>query len=51
MQAMEALKVLSGYGVPLLGKLLVLDLRTMEFRQINIVCVEQTAQPALICNC
>lgn len=34
MQAMEALKVLSGYGVPLVGKLLVLDLRTMDFRQL-----------------
>ena len=34
LQAMEALKVLSGYGEPLLGKLLVLDLRSMEFRQL-----------------
>jgi molybdopterin/thiamine biosynthesis adenylyltransferase len=34
LQAMEALKVLSGYGESLLGKLLVLDLRSMEFRQL-----------------
>lgn len=32
--AMEALKVLSGYGDTLLGKLLMLDLRTMDIRQL-----------------
>lgn len=34
LQAMEALKVLSGFGEPLRGKLLVVDLRTMEFHQL-----------------
>jgi molybdopterin/thiamine biosynthesis adenylyltransferase len=34
LQAMEALKVLTGFGEPLRGKLLVLDLRNMEFRQL-----------------
>lgn len=34
LQAMQALKVLTGYGEPVLGKLLVLDLRSMEFRQL-----------------
>ncbi len=32
LQAMEALKILTGFGEPLRGKLLVLDLRSMEFR-------------------
>ena len=36
LQAMEALKVLSGFGEPLRGKLLVVDLRTMEFRQLML---------------
>jgi adenylyltransferase/sulfurtransferase len=36
LQAMEALKVLSGYGEPLRGKLLVLDLRTMEIRRLAL---------------
>lgn len=34
LQAMEALKILSGYGEPLRGKLLVVDLRTTEFREL-----------------
>ncbi len=34
LQAMEALKVLTGFGEPLRGKLLLLDLRSMEFRQV-----------------
>jgi len=34
LQAMEALKILSGYGEPLRGMLLVIDLRTIEFREL-----------------
>lgn len=34
LQAMEALKVLAGFGEPLRGKLLVIDLRSMEFREL-----------------
>lgn len=34
LQAMEALKILSGYGEPMRGKLLVIDLRTTEFREL-----------------
>jgi adenylyltransferase/sulfurtransferase len=34
LQAMEALKVLTGFGEPLRGKLLLVDLRTMEFRRL-----------------
>lgn len=34
LQAMEALKILSGFGEPLRGKLLVIDLRTTEFREL-----------------
>lgn len=36
LQAMEALKILSGFGKSLRGVLLVLDLRTMEFRQLTL---------------
>jgi adenylyltransferase/sulfurtransferase len=36
MQAMEALKVLTGYGETLRGKLLMIDLRSMEFRQLQL---------------
>jgi adenylyltransferase/sulfurtransferase len=32
--AMEALKVLTGFGETLRGKLLLVDLRSMEFRQL-----------------
>jgi len=34
LQAMEALKLLAGYGEPLRGKLLMLDLRTMDIRSL-----------------
>lgn len=36
LQAMEALKVLTGFGEPLRSKLLVVDLRRMEFRQLAL---------------
>lgn len=36
LQAMEALKILSGFGEPLRGKLLVIDLRTTEFRELRL---------------
>ena len=36
LQAMEALKVLSGFGEPLLGKLLLLDLRSMDIRRLAL---------------
>ena len=36
MQAMEALKILSGFGKTLRGKLLLLDLRTMDIRQLAL---------------
>ncbi|MCA9184601.1 MAG: HesA/MoeB/ThiF family protein [Pirellulaceae bacterium] len=34
--AMEAIKVIAGFGEPLWGRLLTYDLRTVEFRQIKI---------------
>jgi molybdopterin/thiamine biosynthesis adenylyltransferase len=34
--AMEAVKVLTGFGVTLRGKLLVMDLRTMDIRQLAL---------------
>jgi molybdopterin/thiamine biosynthesis adenylyltransferase len=34
--AMEAIKVLAGFGEPLLGRLLLGDLRTMRFRQVQV---------------
>ena len=34
--AMEAIKVIAGVGSPLVGRLLVCDLRTMTFRQITL---------------
>ena len=37
LQAMEALKVLSGFGEPLLGKLLLLDLRSMDIRRLALL--------------
>ena len=50
LQAMEALKVLAGYGAPLLGKLLVLDLRTMEFRRLLLsACADCPACSHLHC--
>ena len=36
MHAMEAVKVLSGFGEPLYGCLLLLDLRTQDIRRINL---------------
>ncbi len=36
LQAMEALKVLSGFGETLRGRLLLLDLRTVDIRQLTI---------------
>jgi molybdopterin/thiamine biosynthesis adenylyltransferase len=36
LQAMEALKLLSGFGETLRGKLLLLDLRTMDIRQLTL---------------
>jgi len=36
LQAMEALKLLGGYGEPLRGRLLVLDLRSTEFRVLAL---------------
>ncbi|NCF18080.1 MAG: molybdopterin-synthase adenylyltransferase MoeB [Haliea sp.] len=36
LQAMEALKVLSGFGEPLRGRLLLLDLRTMDLRSLTL---------------
>jgi len=36
LQAMEALKVLTGFGQPLRGRLLVLDLRSMDIRQLSL---------------
>jgi len=36
MLAMEAVKVLSGYGEPLYGRLLVLDLKDMEVRRLSV---------------
>jgi adenylyltransferase/sulfurtransferase len=36
LQAMEAIKVISGFGEPLRGRLLMLDLRTMEIRTLGL---------------
>jgi molybdopterin-synthase adenylyltransferase len=36
LQAMEALKVISGYGEPLRGRLLMLDLRSMDIRMLAL---------------
>jgi adenylyltransferase/sulfurtransferase len=36
LQAMEALKVLTGYGEPLRGRLLMLDLRSMDIRPLTL---------------
>ncbi len=36
LQAMEALKLLTGFGESLRGRLLVVDLRSMEFRQLML---------------
>lgn len=34
--AMEAIKVLAGFGEPLLGRMLIADLRDMSFRTVNL---------------
>lgn len=36
MQAMETIKVLTGYGMPLSGRLLMIDAMTMQFREIKL---------------
>jgi len=36
LQAMEALKLLAGYGETLRGKLLLLDLRSMDIHQLSL---------------
>jgi molybdopterin/thiamine biosynthesis adenylyltransferase len=36
MAAMEAIKVLAGFGTPLFGRMVTLDLRNMEFRKLKI---------------
>ena len=36
MMALEAIKLLTGYGKPLVGKMLVFDTVDMEFRKMNI---------------
>ncbi len=49
-QAMEAIKILSGYGEPLLGRLLLLDARSMEWQSLvlqrNPACPVCAPQPA-----
>jgi molybdopterin-synthase adenylyltransferase len=35
MQALEAIKVLTHYGVPLVGRLLIVDVMTMQFNQVT----------------
>lgn len=36
LEAVEAVKILAGYGEPLRGKLLILDLRSMDIRQLRV---------------
>ncbi|MFC0229339.1 molybdopterin-synthase adenylyltransferase MoeB [Serratia aquatilis] len=36
LQAMEAIKLLTGYGQPLVGKLLMLDAMSMQFREMKL---------------
>lgn len=36
MQAMEAIKVLTGFGTPLSGRLLLIDAMTMQFREMKL---------------
>jgi molybdopterin/thiamine biosynthesis adenylyltransferase len=45
MQAAEALKLLTGIGTPLAGRLLLLDARSMEWTQIGV----QRAPKCLVC--
>ncbi|AKJ41994.1 molybdopterin-synthase adenylyltransferase MoeB [Pragia fontium] len=37
MQAMEAIKVLTGFGSPLTGRLLMIDAMTMQFREMKLL--------------
>tara|TARA_R110001599_G_scaffold65838_2_gene185956 strand:- start:207993 stop:208778 length:786 start_codon:yes stop_codon:yes gene_type:complete len=37
LQALETIKILADYGEPLRGKLLLLDLRSMDIRQLSVV--------------
>ncbi|KES18051.1 Dinucleotide-utilizing enzyme involved in molybdopterin and thiamine biosynthesis family 2 [Gilliamella apicola SCGC AB-598-I20] len=57
MQALEAIKVLTHYGKPLIGRVLMVDCMTMEFNQFTfskqsncIVCGNQHAKEVLKCN-
>jgi molybdopterin/thiamine biosynthesis adenylyltransferase len=34
--ALEAIKLLTGYGTPLLSQMLIFDTHDMEFRKVNI---------------
>jgi molybdopterin/thiamine biosynthesis adenylyltransferase len=45
--AMEAIKLISGFGEPLKNRLLTMDLRTMDFCTINI----QPRKGCVICGC
>ena len=36
LQAMETIKILLGIGTPLLGRLLMIDALTMDFRKTNV---------------
>ena len=57
MQALEAIKVLTNYGKPLIGRVLMIDSMTMEFNQVIftkqtncIVCRNQHAKQDLKCK-
>lgn len=57
MQALEAIKVLTHYGKPLIGRVLMVDSMTMEFNQFTfakqancIVCGNQQTKQELKCN-
>ena len=47
MQALEAIKVLTNYGNPLSGRLLMIDVMNMQFNQVTIV----KQANCLICGC
>ena len=51
LQAMEALKVLAGFGEPLLGRILLLDLRSAQVRSLALAarpdCPDCAASRAL----
>ncbi len=55
LQACEAIKILTGFGTPLFGRLLLLDARNLQWRELNlaadpqcVVCADQSsaAQPS-----